>query len=90
MGPPPTYVTISLSGLIPSNATELFGSLFGVGGTGAVVAGNSNWSVGMVLSALSLSTPFDFVLETLNFYYASASSSSQVYALGWRNPVLAV
>ena len=96
----PTYVGISISGIMPSTASVMHGSLQIAGVANAILAPNPNWGglnnsvFGPLCGGLGGSGGtfntiqyFSMILESTSIYWATDGATIVVIALGWEDNI---
>jgi len=91
----PTYTTVSLSSFLPPTARRFRGvaGCTGANSSGIAVAPNASWpgnastvfgfAANQGAAGANVAIPFDSVLESLNFFYASNVSSGFLAVVGY-------
>lgn len=87
-----SYTSVSISNYIPTTAAEILGSLVSQGGKSIIAPNGSYGAISSTTapppvavnggSAESI-TPFSFIIESSNIYWASNANLNYVYISGW-------
>lgn len=87
-----SYTSVSISDYIPTTAAEVLGSLVSIGGKSIIAPNGSYGAISSTTapppvavnggSAESI-TPFSFIVESSNLYWASNANLNYVYISGW-------
>ena len=87
-----SYTSVSISDYVPTTAAEILGSLVSQGGKSIIAPNGSYGAISSTTapppvavnggSAESI-TPFSFIIESSNIYWASNANLNYVYISGW-------
>jgi len=98
----PTWVAQSVSGIVPSTASVIFGCgvISSSGGAFGILAPNNSYGAynstsnpppflmkGDGSGSQSIITQFQMVLESTNVYYANQTGAANVYCSGWEDNI---